>query len=182
MEIIETHIKDLLLIKPKVFGDSRGYFFESYNEQTLSFLENGEKFVQDNQSLSHKNVVRGLHMQLAPHTQGKFVRAITGAVLDVVVDARKDSPTFGKHFSVELNADNKLMMYVPKGFLHGFTTLEDNTIFTYKCTSFYDKASEITVMWNDTDLNIDWRCANPIISDKDVIGFSFKTFAEQYAR
>lgn len=181
MEIIETHIPDLLLIKPKVFGDSRGYFFESYNEQTLSFLENGERFVQDNQSLSHKNVVRGLHMQLAPHTQGKFVRAITGAVLDVVVDARKNSPTYGKHFTVELSGENNLMMYVPKGFLHGFTTLQDNTIFTYKCTGFYNKASEITVMWNDPSLGINWGCENPIISEKDMSGISFQEFTERLA-
>ena len=181
MEIIETHIPDLLLIKPKVFGDSRGYFFESYNEQTLSFLENGERFVQDNQSLSHKNVVRGLHMQLAPHTQGKFVRAITGAVLDVVVDARKNSPTYGKHFTVELSGENNLMMYVPKGFLHGFTTLQDNTIFTYKCTGFYNKASEITVMWNDPSLGINWGCEHPIISEKDMYGISFQEFTERLA-
>lgn len=180
MDIIETNLKDVQLITPKVFGDSRGYFFEFYNDKIASILNPGESFVQDNQSMSHTNVLRGLHLQLSPYTQGKFVRVITGAVLDVVVDARIDSPTFGKHLTIELNAENHHMLYVPPGLLHGFVTLEDNTIFTYKCTNFYNKDSEVTINWYDEDLNINWNCQNPIISEKDKNGISFKEYCEKY--
>jgi dTDP-4-dehydrorhamnose 3,5-epimerase len=180
MEILATKLHEVLLVKPKIFGDSRGYFFEFYSEKEINFLKQHEKFVQDNQSMSHANVVRGLHLQLAPHAQGKFVRVIAGAVLDVVVDARKNSPTFGQHLTIELSADNHDMLYVPPGCLHGFTTLQDNTIFTYKCTNYYNKESEVTVQWNDPSLAIDWKCSNPIISDKDKAGISFNDFSEKY--
>lgn len=176
MEVIETKIKDLLIIKPKVFADARGYFFESYNESV--FKQNGivANFVQDNQSLSSTGVLRGLHFQAPPHDQGKLVRVITGAVLDVAVDIRKNSPTYGQHVTIELTEENKTMFYIPPGFAHGFLTLRDNTIFSYKCTNVYNKASEGCVLWNDNDLNINWNVTNPILSEKDLIGTPFKEF------
>ncbi|MES2568337.1 MAG: dTDP-4-dehydrorhamnose 3,5-epimerase [Bacteroidota bacterium] len=176
MEVIETHIKDLLIIKPKVFADSRGYFFESYNEGV--FKQNGiiAHFVQDNQSLSNAGVLRGLHFQAPPYDQGKLVRVITGSVLDIAVDIRKNSPTYGQHVAIELTEENKTMFYIPAGFAHGFLTLKDNTIFSYKCTNLYHKASEGTVLWNDLDLGINWNIANPILSEKDLMGTKFKEF------
>ncbi len=176
MEVIETKIKDLLIIKPKVFADARGYFFESYNADL--FKQNGilVNFVQDNQSLSNTCVLRGLHFQAPPFDQGKLVRVITGAVLDVAVDIRKGSSTYGEHVSIELTEENKTMFYIPPGFAHGFLTLRDNTIFSYKCTNVYNKVSEGTVLWNDTDLNINWDVSNPILSEKDLTGAPFKEF------
>lgn len=180
MEVIETTIKDLLIIKPRVFADSRGYFFESYNEAV--FRQNGVDvaFVQDNQSLSNYGVLRGLHFQAPPFDQGKLVRVITGAVLDVAVDIRKNSPTYGKHIAVELTEENKTMFYIPSGFAHGFLTLRDNTIFSYKCSNLYNKASEGCVLWNDSDLNINWNIENPILSEKDVVGTPFKDFISPF--
>jgi len=180
MEVIETKIKDLLIINPKVFGDARGYFFESYNE--ADFKEHGinVKFIQDNQSLSNTGVLRGLHFQAPPYDQGKLVRVITGAVLDVAVDIRKNSPTYGEHIAIELSAENKTMFYIPPGFAHGFLTLQDNTIFSYKCTNLYNKASEGTVLWNDTNLNINWNISNPLLSEKDLVGTKFKDFTSPF--
>lgn len=180
MEVIETKIKGLLIIKPKVFADTRGYFFESYNEDV--FKQNGihVHFVQDNQSLSNAGVLRGLHFQAPPHDQGKLVRVINGAVLDIAVDIRKNSATYGQHVAIELNEENKTMFYIPSGFAHGFLTLRDNTIFSYKCTNVYNKASEGCVLWNDTDLNINWNIQNPILSDKDLIGTPFKDFSSPF--
>jgi dTDP-4-dehydrorhamnose 3,5-epimerase len=180
MEVIETKIKDLLIINPKVFGDARGYFFESYNE--ADFKEHGinVKFIQDNQSLSNTGVLRGLHFQAPPYDQGKLVRVITGAVLDVAVDIRKNSTTYGEHIAIELSAENKTMFYIPPGFAHGFLTLKDNTIFSYKCTNLYNKASEGTVFWNDNDLNINWNILNPLLSEKDLVGTKFKDFTSPF--
>ena len=180
MEVIETKIKGLLIIKPKVFADARGYFFESYNEGV--FKQNGinANFIQDNQSLSNADVLRGLHFQAPPFDQGKLVRVITGAVLDVAVDIRKNSPTYGENITIELTEENKTMFYIPSGFAHGFLTLKDNTIFSYKCTNLYHKASEGTVLWNDTDLNIKWNVANPILSEKDLVGTPFKDFTSPF--
>ena len=176
MEVIETKIKGLLIINPNIFGDARGYFFESYNEET--FKKNGitAKFIQDNQSLSGTGVLRGLHFQAPPFDQGKLVRVITGAVLDVAVDIRKNSPTYGEHVTIELTAENKTMFYIPPGFAHGFLTLKDDTIFSYKCTNLYNKNSEGTVLWNDTDLNINWNVKDPLLSEKDLAGTIFKEF------
>jgi len=176
MEVIKTKIEGLLIINPKVFGDVRGYFFESYNDAV--FKDNGidAKFIQDNQSLSNSGVLRGLHFQAPPYDQGKLVRVITGAVLDVAVDIRKNSTTYGEHIAIELSEDNKTMFYIPPGFAHGFLTLEDSTIFSYKCTNLYNKASEGTVLWNDSDLNINWNISNPILSEKDLVGTKFKDF------
>ncbi len=180
MELITTKIKDLLIIKPRVFEDARGYFFESYNE--AAFKTNGidVSFVQDNQSLSNTGVLRGLHFQAPPFDQGKLVRVINGAVLDIAVDIRKNSPTYGEYVSIELTEENKTMFYIPSGFAHGFVTLKDNTIFSYKCTQLYNKASEGTILWNDTDLNINWNISNPILSDKDLLGTLFKEFVSPF--
>ena len=174
MEVIETKIKDLLIIKPKVFADPRGYFFESYNADAFKQNNITVNFVQDNQSLSSTGVLRGLHYQAPPFDQGKLVRVITGAVLDVAVDIRKNSQTYGEHVSIELTEENKTMFYIPPGFAHGFLTLRDNTIFSYKCTNVYNKASEGCVLWNDLDLNVNWNVSNPILSEKDLAGTKFK--------
>lgn len=180
MKIIETPLTGLYIIEPKVFKDERGYFYESYNQQTFSDAGIKDVFVQDNQSLSQKNVVRGLHFQHPPFAQAKLVRVIKGAVLDIVVDIRKNSPTYGQNFSIELTEDNFLMLYIPAGFAHGFATLTDNTIFAYKCSAFYNKASEDTILWNDPDLNIQWNVKNPIISEKDKYGKRFKDFVSPF--
>lgn len=181
MEFLETGIKDLWVVQPKVFSDARGYFFESYKKK--SFLEKGIQvdFVQDNQSLSSKNVLRGLHFQLPPFAQGKLVRVIRGAVLDVALDIRKNSETFGKHFSIELTEENFTMLWIPEGFAHGFATLSDNTIFSYKCTNYYEKLAEQTILWNDNDLNIDWRIDEPLLSDKDCQGQRFSEFISPFS-
>lgn len=176
MELINTPIKDLVVLQPKVFADERGYFFESYSKAAFDKIGLHLNFVQDNQSLSSRGVLRGLHFQNNPFAQGKLVRVITGAVYDVAVDVRKSSPTYGKWYGIELNEENKTMMYIPEGFAHGFATLKDNTIFSYKCTNVYNKASEDCLLWNDEDLGINWKLANPILSEKDLLGKKFKTF------
>lgn len=180
MEVIETGLKGLVIIKPKVFEDERGYFFESYNKITFSNSGLDLDFVQDNQSLSQKGVLRGLHFQNPPHAQGKLVRVINGAVLDVAVDIRKNSPTYGKWFGLELTEKNKWMLYIPEGFAHGFLTLENNTIFSYKCTNTYNKQSEGCILWNDKDINVDWNVQNPQLSPKDLEGTAFKNFVSQF--
>ena len=180
MEVIKTQIEGLLVIKPKIFSDERGYFFESWSEEY--FAENGLdlNFVQDNQSFSNKGVLRGLHFQNPPFAQGKLVRVIKGSVLDVVVDIRKDSATYGKHFSIELNEENKTIFWIPPGFAHGFIALEDDTIFTYKCTVVYNSKSEEVLLWSDKVLDIHWGAINPLVSDKDLIAGSFKNFKSQF--
>ena len=176
MEIVKTRIPDLVIIKPKVYNDSRGYFFESYNQDAFLKIGLDDNFVQDNESKSNKGVLRGLHFQKPPFTQGKLVRVMHGAVLDVAVDLRKNSPTYGQWESVELNHNNKWMYWIPPGFAHGFVTLEDNTVFFYKCTNIYNKESEDSIQWNDPDLYIDWKIDNPILSDKDKSGPLFRDF------
>ncbi len=176
MEIIETNLKGLLVIKPKVFEDERGYFFESYNYQLFKQAGLDFNFVQDNQSLSQTGVLRGLHFQNNPNAQGKLVRVISGSVFDVAVDIRKKSPTYGQWFGLELTEQNKWMMYIPEGFAHGFATLQDFTVFSYKCTNFYNKASEDFIFWNDSDLAINWPIEKPILSDKDLLGKHMKDF------
>ncbi len=167
MELIPTEIPEVIIIKPDIFGDDRGYFFESFHEEKFAGFGIKGSFIQDNESSSQKNVLRGLHYQLEPFAQSKLVRVIRGAVLDVAVDIRQNSPTFGKWVSMELTAENKWICWIPAGFAHGFVTLEDNTIFTYKCTAFYNKASEASIRWNDPELNIDWGLNNPLLSEKD---------------
>lgn len=180
MEIIKTAIKDLLIIKPEVYRDERGYFFESFNE--MKFLDANLKatFVQDNESLSQKGVVRGLHFQKPPFAQGKLVRVIKGSVLDLAVDLRKQSPTYGHWEAVVLSEQNKWMYWIPEGFAHGFATLEDNTIFSYKCTNVYNKESEGSIIWNDADLNIEWNIEHPLLSEKDKNSPSFKDFISPF--
>ena len=179
MEIVKTPIEGLLVIKPKIFTDDRGYFFESWSK--VAFEKEGLhlNFVQNNQSLSAKDVLRGLHFQNPPFAQGKLVSVIKGAVLDVVVDIRKNSATFGKYFSLVLSGENKTSFWIPPGFAHGFITLEEDTIFSYKCTEVYNKQSEGSIMWNDKDLNIDWGIENPNVSEKDAIA---NTFAQLQSR
>ncbi|RLD48425.1 MAG: dTDP-4-dehydrorhamnose 3,5-epimerase [Bacteroidetes bacterium] len=167
MEIVKTKIPDLYIIKPRVFTDERGYFFESYNKELFLKMGIDHNFVQDNESSSHKGVLRGLHFQRPPYAQGKLVRVVNGAVLDVAVDLRKASPTFGQWVSVELTQENKWMYWIPPGFAHGFVALQDNTTFIYKCTNIYNKESEGSVRWNDPDLNINWQVENPVLSEKD---------------
>lgn len=180
MEVIETKLKGVLVLKPKIFEDERGYFFESYNQNLFSKAGLDLNFVQDNQSLSQKGVLRGLHFQNQPFAQGKLVRVITGSVFDVAVDIRKNSDTYGQWFGLELTEKNKWMMYIPEGFAHGFATLEDNTIFSYKCTNFYNKASEDCILWNDQDLAINWNIENPLLSDKDLQGKKMKDFVSLF--
>jgi len=169
MNFIETPIKGLLVIEPKIWPDARGYFFESYNQRLFKEAGINVDFVQDNQSLSQKGVLRGLHAQAPPFAQGKLVRVIKGKVLDVVVDVRKGSPTYGQHYSVELSGQNQRIFWVPPGFLHGFATLEDETIFTYKVSGFYNKASEVGVRWDDQSFSIDWALerGDILVSEKD---------------
>jgi dTDP-4-dehydrorhamnose 3,5-epimerase len=180
MEISKTHLEGLLVIKPRVFGDDRGYFFESWSKQSFTEVGLNLDFLQDNQSLSGKEVLRGLHFQNPPYAQGKLVRVIKGAVLDVAVDIRKDSPTYGQYFSVELSETNKNIFWIPPGFAHGFVTIEDNTIVTYKCTEVYNKESEGALLWNDKDLNINWEVNDPLVSEKDLAAGKFKDFVSKF--
>jgi len=176
LEVKETNIKDLLVIQPRVFGDHRGYFFESFRKDAMLKHGINHDFVQDNLSLSKKNILRGIHFQKPPFEQGKLVQVIKGAVLDVAVDLRKGSATYGKHFKIELNEQNKTMFWVPPGFGHGFLTLEDDTVFAYKCTNYYHAESEGGILWNSPSLNIDWGIENPILSEKDELATSFNNF------
>ena len=180
MEIVKTSIQGLLLIKPKVFGDDRGCFFESWSKKSYQELGLDIDFVQDNQSLSKKGVLRGLHFQKPPFAQGKLVRVVKGAVLDVVVDIRKASITYGQHVCFKLSENNKNIVWIPPGFAHGFVTLEEDTVFSYKCTEIYNKEYEDSLLWNDPDLNIDWGIDNPLVSEKDSVAGSFKTFKSQF--
>lgn len=179
MKIKETYISGLLVVEPQVFGDSRGYFFESFNAAKFAELTGIDtQFVQDNESRSSYGVVRGLHMQLPPHAQAKLVRVVEGRVLDVAVDLRKDSPTFGKHFAIELTGENHLQVYIPKGFAHGFSVLSETAVFQYKCDGYYAPASEAAIAWNDPDLGIDWKLPSEdaVLSDKDRNHPSLKEF------
>lgn len=180
MQITKTPIEGLLIIEPKVWKDNRGYFYESYNAKLFAEAGIPATFIQDNQSFSQKGALRGLHAQSMPFEQGKLVRVLKGAVLDIAVDIRKNSATYGQHFDIELSGENHKQLWVPPGFLHGFLTLEDETIFTYKVSNYYDKNSEIGVMWNDADLNIQWNKYMPesefLLSDKDQVLDKFKDF------
>ncbi len=180
MIVEKTFIEGLLVLKPKVFEDSRGYFFESFNQKLLEEVGVKESFVQDNQSHSQKGVLRGMHFQKEPYAQGKLVRVIKGAVLDVAVDIRKKSPTYGEYFSIELSEQNKTMFWIPIGFAHGFLTLQDDTIFHYKCSNYYNKESEGSVIWNDKDININWNIESPLLSEKDKIGVALKEFISTF--
>jgi len=178
MKVTTMAIEGLLILEPRIFPDDRGYFYESYNQNKFKEIGIDATFVQDNQSFSQKGALRGLHGQANPFAQGKLVRVLQGSVLDIAVDIRKNSPTYGQHVSVELSGTNHLQFWVPPGFLHGFVTLEDNTIFTYKVTNFYDKASEIGVIWNDPTLAIGWGVDDRevVLSPKDELLPSFADF------
>lgn len=180
MKITKTFIDGPLIIEPQIFKDSRGYFFESYNHQ--KYIEAGidVNFVQDNQSLSQKGAIRGLHFQASPYEQGKLVRVVQGAVNDVVVDIRKNSATYGKYFGIILSAANNLSFWIPPGFAHGFETLEDNTIFLYKCTNLYNKQSEGGLFYNDPEIGINWQATSPIISNKDLVLPCLKDFVSPF--
>ena len=169
MNIIKTEIPEVVIVEPKVFGDRRGYFFESFSERDFAENVRNVKFVQDNESRSCHGVLRGLHFQKPPHAQSKLVRVVKGAVLDVAVDIRKGSPTFGKHVAVELSAENHRQFFIPRGFAHGFVVLTDEVIFQYKCDNFYAPQSEGAVAWNDPDLGIDWKVPadKVLLSEKD---------------
>lgn len=167
MEITKTNIEGLLILQPKIWKDDRGYFFESFRKDIFTKLNIDVDFVQDNQSLSQKGTIRGLHFQTSPNEQGKLVRVVQGRVLDVALDIRKNSPTYGQYYAIELSAENQTQFFIPPGFAHGFSTLEDNTIFCYKCTNYYSKADEGGVRFNDPALGIDWKVEGLFVSDKD---------------
>ena len=178
MEIIKTDFDGLVVVKPVVFADNRGYFYETYNTNKYKDLGITNNFVQDNESKSNFGTIRGLHSQIGEFAQAKLVRAQQGRVLDVVVDIRKNSKTFGKYFSIELSDENKLQLMIPRGFLHGFSVLSETAIFCYKCDNFYNKESERAVLWSDEDLNIDWKIDKnkAIISEKDKNNMTFREF------
>ena len=180
MKITKTNIDGLLIIEPEVFFDERGSFLESWNLSKFKEIGIHDDFVQDNQSISAKGVLRGLHFQNPPYAQSKLVRVIKGSVLDVAVDIRLNSPTYGVYYSVVLSGENFKSFFIPKGFAHGFVALEDNTIFSYKCSEFHNKDSEGSIAWDDNDLAIDWQILNPIVSSKDSNSGSFKDFKSKF--
>lgn len=169
MEIIKTEIEGVVIIKPKIFGDHRGYFFESFSQKNFQEQVCNTIFVQDNESKSKFGVLRGLHFQKPPHAQSKLVRVVQGKVLDIAVDIRKGSPTFGKHVAVELSDENHLQFFVPRGFAHGFVVLSEEVVFQYKCDNYYDQPSEGSIAWDDPSLGIDWRIdrSEVLLSEKD---------------
>jgi dTDP-4-dehydrorhamnose 3,5-epimerase len=172
-----TEIEGLVVIETKKFSDERGYFFESFHQEKFeAYIARKVSFLQENESLSKKNVVRGLHFQKPPFAQGKLVRVPYGKVLDIAVDIRKNSTTYGAVFQIELSQDNGKQLWIPEGFAHGFASLEENSLLSYKCTNYYNKESEDALQWNDKALSIDWGIINPIVSEKDSIAQSFTTF------
>jgi dTDP-4-dehydrorhamnose 3,5-epimerase len=181
MKYIQGDIDGLWILEPTIHGDDRGYFFESFRQDVFSEKTGfTEPFVQDNESKSSRGVLRGLHLQKPPMAQAKLVRVVHGAVLDVAVDIRKSSPTYGQHQMVLLSASNKRQFFVPPGFAHGFLTLEDDTIFQYKCTNYYSPEHEQGILWNDEDLNIQWDFDSPLISKRDSGLDTFVTFASPF--
>ena len=174
MEVIKANIYGLLIIKPDVFGDDRGYFFETYSKRKYAEYGIEEDFVQDNISKSLKGTIRGLHYQVGDKAQGKLCHVIKGKVLDVAVDIRFDSPTFGQYFSIELTGEDKTQLWIPPGFAHGFAVLSDEVLFVYKCTNYYSKPDERAILYNDPQLYIDWKVENPIVSEKDLNAKLFK--------
>lgn len=176
-----TEIEGLLILEPAIYGDARGYFMESYNQGAFQAIGLDMHFVQDNLSYSRKGILRGLHFQAPPHDQGKLVSVIRGHALDVVVDIRRHSPTYGKHVMIHLSEENHKMLYIPPGFAHGFLVISEECFFSYKCTQFYHQAAEGGLMWNDPALAIDWQVTAPIISDKDSHYPSFEVFQSPFS-
>ncbi len=182
MKIEKTTLAGIIIIEPRVFGDDRGYFFESFNQK--QFREQtgiNVDFIQDNESKSQKGVLRGLHFQVPPVAQDKLVRVVQGSIFDVAVDLRKSSTTFGKSIVAKLSAENKKQLFIPKGFAHGFLALENDTILSYKCSEYYSPEHEVGLLWNDEDLAIDWGILNPLLSDKDKNGKKFVAFNTPFA-
>lgn len=174
MKLIQTDIPDVVILEPQVYSDDRGFFMETWSQREFERLGIKHEFVQDNHSCSNKGVLRGLHFQTAPYSQGKLVRVVKGAVYDVAVDLRNRSKTYGEYVSVKLSAENKKMLWIPEGFAHGFLALEDETHFLYKTTNFYNKESEKALRWDDADLNIDWPEMDAyLISEKDKKALAF---------
>lgn len=169
MEVIKTDIEGVVIIEPRLFKDDRGYFFEAFSERDFAEKVRECHFVQENEAYSTYGVVRGLHFQRPPHAQSKLVRVVKGRVLDVVVDIRKGSPTFGKHIAVELSDENHRQLFIPRGFAHGYSVLSDEALLEYKCDNYYAPASEGAILWNDAELGIDWQIptGSIILSDKD---------------
>jgi len=178
MEILQTGIEGLVQIIPPAYSDPRGWFFEFYKSSRIKVITGQSEFLQDNISFSKKNVLRGLHLQLNQSAQAKLVTVISGRVLDVVVDLRANSPTFGKTYQLELNSSIKNILYVPEGFAHGFAAMEES-FFLYKCSREYDPANETGIVWNDPTLNIDWKVSNPNLSEKDKQLPTFKELLEK---
>lgn len=182
MNIIETPIDGLFIVEPRVFEDPRGYFFESFSEKLFKEKSGVEvTFVQDNESLSSKGVLRGLHFQKEPYAQAKLVRVVRGAVQDVAVDLRAGSKTFGQYFSVVLSGENKRQFFIPEGFAHGFLTLEDNTVFQYKCSNYYQPSAEGSIIWNDSDIAVQWALSQQeyLLSQKDLKAPTFAQFLRE---
>jgi dTDP-4-dehydrorhamnose 3,5-epimerase len=180
LKISKTKITGLLIIEPDIFTDDRGYFFESFSKQRYNDFGIPDDFVQDNYSKSKKGTVRGLHYQVGDKAQGKLCQVIEGEVLDVAVDIRFGSPTFGKHFSIVLNSEKKTQLWIPTGFAHGFSVLSDEAIFAYKCSNYYSKVHEKAILFNDPDLNIDWKVETAIVSDKDLNAVRFKNIQNDF--
>lgn len=180
MNIIKTELDGLLVIEPDFFEDSRGFFLESYNKNRYDDSGIDFNFVQDNLSKSQKGTVRGLHYQIGKNAQGKLCQVVTGAVIDVAVDIRFGSPTYGQHFSVLLTGENHKQIWIPPGFAHGFSVLKDDTIFSYKCTQLYSKPDERAILYNDPDLKIDWRVDTPNVSEKDLKAELFKDIEKDF--
>ena len=182
MQYIKTELEGVYILEPKIFGDSRGYFLESFNKNNFEENVSAIDFVQDNESKSKYGVVRGLHFQKPPFDQAKLVRVTRGAVLDIAVDIRKDSETYGKHIAVELSEDNHRQLFIPRGFAHGFSVLTKEVIFQYKCDNYYSPANEGAILWNDSTLNIDWMIPSDqaIVSDKDLLNPLFDEFISPF--
>ena len=180
MKVINKYVDVILVLQPNIFSDQRGFFFESYNKQQYEDVGINFDFVQDNISKSKKGTIRGLHYQIGDKAQGKLCQVIEGEVLDVVVDIRFNSPTFGKHFSQILNSEMKLQLWIPPGFAHGFSVLSEEAVFSYKCTNYYSKVKERSILYNDPDLNIDWKISNPKVSEKDLNATLFKNFEKDF--
>ena len=180
MKVIAKEVNGLLVLQPDFFPDDRGFFFESYNKQRYEDIGINYDFIQDNISKSKKGTIRGLHYQVGDKAQGKLCQVIEGEVLDVAVDIRFNSPTFGKYFSQILNSEMKLQLWIPPGFAHGFSVLSEEAVFSYKCTNYYSKTHERAILYNDPELNIDWKIPNPIVSEKDLNATLFKNIEKDF--
>jgi dTDP-4-dehydrorhamnose 3,5-epimerase len=180
VKVKKVNIDGLLIIEPVVFGDSRGSFFESYNKREFKKNEIDVDFVQDNISISTKRTIRGLHYQVGDKAQGKLCQVLKGTVLDVAVDIRFNSPTFGKHYALEISENDNLQFWIPTGFAHGFSVLSEEVIFSYKCTNYYSKTNERAILYNDPELNIDWKVKQPIVSEKDLKAMFFKEIENDF--